>query len=39
MNTERDFIGIEKNKKYFEIAKDRMKKVSQNMSCYIANDS
>jgi site-specific DNA-methyltransferase (adenine-specific) len=39
MNTERNFIGIEKNKKYFEIAKDRIKKGGQNMSCYIANDS
>lgn len=24
MNTERDFIGIEKDKKYFDIAKDRI---------------
>lgn len=31
INTNRNFIGIEKDEKYFEIAKDRINKVKESL--------
>lgn len=31
VNTNRNFIGIEKDEKYFEIAKDRINKVKESL--------
>ena len=31
INTNRNFIGIEKDEKYFEIAKDRIEKVKESL--------
>ena len=31
INTNRNFIGIEKDEKYFEIAKERIEKAKENL--------
>ena len=31
INTNRNFIGIEKDEKYFEIAEDRIEKAKENL--------